>query len=195
MKDRPVSCARCADGAVRQLARMWFCAKHSRFQQMRVQARARGKAVPSYEALEAMTTICKGCGVQTHWLVSDGPRTRQATLQHDRSGAMRILCYSCNSRHEKLPGDQFYEVPPGQKRCPTCEAVKPIGAFIRDKSHPSGVKSSCRQCNNAKEVKYVARNKARVYERRRQWRQRRRAVLRNVEPVAFVLRPVVGEVS
>jgi hypothetical protein len=37
---------------------------------------------------------------------------------------------------------------PFEKYCPGCHRTKTLGAYIRDKSRPSGIKSRCRECIN-----------------------------------------------
>lgn len=169
----PAFCKWCDEWAVRKQGRIWLCAKHYRFQQMRVGAKRANKAVPSYEDLDEMLMSCAGCGVLMHWLVTDGPRSQQATLQHDRSGAMRLLCLGCNTRHAVHPRDEFYDVPAEHKRCPACHVVKPFSAFAVDRSRPIGLKSSCKECSRVQHRDWVARNREHVNARQREGRARR----------------------
>lgn len=166
-------CMWCDQPAARRQGRIWLCAKHYRFQQMRTRAKRDGKVVPSYSELEAMSTVCLGCAGQTHWLVSDGPRPRQATLQHDRSGRMLLLCLACNTRHTAHPGDEFYDVPSDHKRCGACKTVKPFSSFVTDRSRPIGLKSSCRECSCEHHREWVGRNREHVNTKQRERRARR----------------------
>ena len=88
-----------------------LCDRHRRFLQMRTQAGSDGKAVPSPEWFEREAPpdmVCPPCGVQMVWHKQTDPR-RVLTLQHDRSGRMRLICMSCNVRHASYPGDYFYD--------------------------------------------------------------------------------------
>lgn len=173
----PIFCKWCPRESVRRQGRIWLCAKHYRFQQMRVSARRDAKDVPSYADLEAITDlswmVCAGCGQKMHWLVSDGSRTLQATLQHDRAGTYRLLCLGCNTRHAAHPGDEFYQVGIGFKRCPSCASVKPFSAFAVDRSRPIGRKSSCRECSRGQHRRWVQQNRAYVNAKQREGRARR----------------------
>jgi rRNA maturation endonuclease Nob1 len=68
-----------------------------------------------------------------NWFASDG-RSTVISLQHDRSGDIRLMCHACNTRHAKMPGDLFYEVGPDKHRCPRCERILPLNAFWKDRS-------------------------------------------------------------
>lgn len=171
----PARCKWCDGKAARKQGRIWLCAKHYRFQQMRVRAKRDGKSVPSYQELEGMAMRCPGCGVPMHWLISDGQRSGQATLQHDRSGLMRLLCLGCNVRHAAHPGDEFYHVPHEHKRCGACGDVKPFAAFVTDRSRPIGLKSSCRECSRVQHLEWVSRNREHVNAKQREGRARRAA--------------------
>jgi hypothetical protein len=53
-----------------------------------------------------------------NWWLTEGSST-VITLQHDRDGTIRLICKGCNSRHHLHPGDSYYQMPRGHKRCPS----------------------------------------------------------------------------
>ena len=116
---------------------------------MRARAKRDAKAVPTRQEIEAMVPspfVCGGCGRDMTWLRGPEP-SRQVTLQHDRDGTLRLLCLGCNTRHSVHPGDSFYAIPAGHKRCPDCASVLPLTSFAVDRSRPIGRKSYCRDCS------------------------------------------------
>lgn len=120
--------------------------------QMRVCAKAKGKSVPSYKALDKMISglinmLCPECGHRMKWLRKDSPK-HVLTLQHDRSGKMRLLCFSCNTRHHYLPGDRFYTAPTGKRFCQDCKKFLPLASFFADRGLVGGVKTYCKVCSN-----------------------------------------------
>jgi hypothetical protein len=145
----PASCAWCERPSHIKQGRILLCAMHYRIGSMRSRAKRDGKVTPSREELELIVPsplVCIGCGKDMTWL--RGPLTsRQATLQHDRDGGLRIICLGCNTKHSVHPGDSFYVIPCGHKRCPDCEKVMPVGEFSVDRSRPVGRKSYCRACS------------------------------------------------
>lgn len=143
------ACAWCDEPAHIKQGRIWLCQKHYRFSSMRSTAKRDGKEVPSRNSLEAMVPapfVCGVCNREMNWLRDQGAST-QATLQHDRSGEMRFLCHACNTRHAQHPGDSYYDLPEGSKRCAKCERILPHASFAKDRSRPLGLKSSCRECS------------------------------------------------
>jgi hypothetical protein len=119
---------------------------------MRKQARANGKVVPAlsqlYDLLDKLDGMkCPACERPMNWWLTEGSST-VITLQHDRDGTIRLICKGCNSRHHLHPGDSYYQMPRGHKRCPTCETVKPLSEFyfIKTRGQPS---SRCRSCEKA----------------------------------------------
>lgn len=144
------------DGVV-QRTRNVYCEKHYRFYQMRQDAKHRGKAVPSITELDAMVQAvmvdgvmaCSHCRKPMGWRIGIVGRRSVATIQHDDSGAMRLLCGSCNFTHAWL-GDIFYDIPPGHQRCWACRTVKACADFWRSKHTKSGHASICRVCRYAK---------------------------------------------
>ncbi len=178
---RPALCAWCVRPATRKHGSAWFCARHYRFQQMRATAKRHGKSVPSYETLEMLAQCleCVGCGRAMHWLIADGPRARQVTLQHDRSGAIRFLCLGCNTSHSVHPGDEFYNIPPDHKRCPRCGDVKACASFFTDRTRgrrgQAPLRSLCKECGRVSNNEHRANNRARFNARQQEWRARRKA--------------------
>lgn len=148
-------CSQCSEPATKSRNQTYYCTIHYRIKQMRDDAKIDNKSVPSWEELlvlasrlvkEGMT--CQVCGRQMNWLRGEGIKT-VVTLQHDRSGDYRLICLSCNSRHQHCSGDSFYSIPEGQKSCTACKIVKPLAEFYRHKSNPCGVRSECKACSIA----------------------------------------------
>ena len=148
--DNPNGCAWCNRPAHIRQGRILLCAIHYRISSMRSSARRHGKAIPSRAEIEAMVPsplVCLGCEREMAWLRDKGT-SQQITLQHDRGGGLRLICFGCNTRRASHPGDSFYQIPAGQKRCPDCEQVLPLEAFVVDRSRPIGRKSYCRSCSS-----------------------------------------------
>jgi hypothetical protein len=149
-KDGGLVCKWCERPAHIKQGRILLCAMHYRISSMSSRARRDGKTAPSRAEIEAILPnpfICKPCGRPMNWVRDDGAST-QATLQHDRNGEIRIICLACNTKHAQHPGDSYYDLPGGHKRCPDCEQILPVDAFVIDKSRPVGRKSYCRKCSS-----------------------------------------------
>lgn len=152
-------CAWCDDDAHIRQGRIMLCAVHYRISSMRARAKRDGKSVPSRDEIESLISypfVCIGCEREMVWLRRDGA-SNQATLQHDRSGAIRILCLGCNTRHSNTPDDIFYDIPKESKHCPDCSKILPIEDFAVDKSRPVGRKSYCRSCSSDRFKKWSAK--------------------------------------
>lgn len=174
--------------------------KSYRIRQMRRDAHRNKKAVPTAEALEKLAELvasdgmkCPACRRAMNWLFKDG-RSTVVTLQHDRSGVIRLICKGCNSRHHLHPADTFYDLPEGHKRCPRCEAVKPVDAFYRLAT--GEIVSACRECERrsqlaryhrspeakrAKHQEWLKANREKVKEQRRKYQELNRARLTKQE--------------
>jgi RNase P subunit RPR2 len=158
-----MKCSHCPNQAAKVVSRVHLCPRHYRTQQMRSNARAKGKVVPSRELLEgllddmvASSMRCVGCSRKMNWLREDGAST-VVTLQHDRSGEIRLLCSRCNAQHRLLPGDSFYDVPAGRKHCPGCRTILPLSDFHRDRLTQSGVQTRCKACKKLQRAGGVSR--------------------------------------
>jgi RNase P subunit RPR2 len=124
-------CATCKAPAEASRGRARYCAKHFRFVAMRAFAKTRGKYQPTAAELEALIPpgmVCVTCQRVMNWLHTDG-RSTQVTLQHDRSGAIRLICSACNTKHQAMPGDLIYALPASSKFCQKCETVLPLASF------------------------------------------------------------------
>lgn len=155
-------CAWCERPSHIRQGRILLCAVHYRISSMRSRAKRDGKVAPDRREIEALIPspfVCECCGREMTWLRMKGA-SRQATLQHDRDGALRIICLACNTRHAQHPGDSFYHIPEGHKRCPDCEQVLPLASFAIDRSRPIGRKSYCRSCAAVRFKRWEARNAA-----------------------------------
>lgn len=152
-----MNCSRCQDAAVVVYRKVRLCAKHHRFSQMRSTARKHGKEIPTYEQLESLLSatagmVCKDCGRKMNWLRTDTASiSTQITFQHYRSGSMALICLACNTRHAKMPGDDYLALPKGHKRCPKCGAVKPLTEFGKGGFNKgvARIRPYCRQCVSA----------------------------------------------
>jgi hypothetical protein len=172
------NCAWCSDVAVRQSGRLMLCSRHFRFCRMRVDAKRRHLAVPTYGQLNALLSglgpdmACPTCRCAMTWTRAEGS-SRVVTLQHDRSGDVRLMCMGCNIRHWRIPGDEFYEVPVGLRRCPRCAECKPLEAFIPRKR--GGIAHSCRDCSKAKYREWCKANREKFNAYHRKYRANRKA--------------------
>ena len=149
-------CPRCGDEAYRKVGNQMLCKKHCRFQQMRTTANRRGLSVPTYSELEQLLSLlndmrCPHCTRQMHW-TSQEDSTCVASLQHYRDGAFGIISRSCNTRHAAIPNEaDFFAMKPGHKWCRLCRQAKPFADFSAGGDGTIlGLRSGCRQCNNAK---------------------------------------------
>lgn len=153
-----MKCAWCDRPSHIKQGRILLCALHYRMSSMRTRAKRDGKLVPSYAELEAAVPddmVCAPCRRVMTWLRDQGASI-QITLQHDRAGGFRFLCLGCNTRHGTHPGDTFYDLPKGSKRCPDCKSIKPISDFSVDRSRPIGRKSYCRGCASERHKEWRA---------------------------------------
>ena len=166
-------CKWCNSEAYCRQGHIWLCKKHYRFQQMRVTAKRHNKVPPSYEWLEQtwgeIGWHCPVCKRKVNWLSKEGTCT-VITLQHDRNGKMRFLCFSCNMRHASFSDDSFYTADPNRKVCTICKKSLPLDMFATDRG--AGViqkKSWCRNCANKKHNEWRIKNRERENAKRRQY--------------------------
>lgn len=58
------------------------------------------------------------------------------------------------------------DVPPGTKRCPACDTLKPVTDFYRDKARPGGYEAYCKICkrghNQTNNAAYYAKHRERL---------------------------------
>lgn len=156
MKQRTRRCA-CGEIACIKRSHTWLCERHYRIQSMRHAAKQRGVFVPSLDEMEAAVPLdmkCPHCKVQMVWRRKDGG-PQMITLQHDRSGEWRFLCMACNSHHAHHPGDTFYDVPKGHKRCPACQETSPLDNFHKSNAFASGHTPYCRKCMREKRLAQI----------------------------------------
>lgn len=146
------TCTHCGAPAVLVTQKLNYCTQHYRLVQMRHNCYSRKVAVPPLlvlakmmDDLIAVGIICQPCGRTMNWLAQENAST-VVTLQHDRDGGFRLICSRCNAQHRLVPGDEFYNIPPGHKRCPNCGKNKPLDQFYRDSSTVNGVQSYCALC-------------------------------------------------
>lgn len=168
-------CSWCAKPAHIRQGRIWLCAAHYRISSMRTRAKRDGKTTPTRQEIEALIPApfkCGACNRQMKWL-RHGGASSQATLQHDRSGTVRIICLACNTRHAQHPGDSYYELPDNHKRCASCDSILPHSSFDKDRSRPLGLKSSCQKCSHAAHTEWRIKNREYYNRKQRENRARR----------------------
>lgn len=162
---------------------------HRRMRFMRYQCKRYGKADPGLSKLEELAAglqqmKCPSCGIEMVWTCGrfdrSGIRKRVVTLQHDRDGTFKLICFSCNSRHFSFEGDSFYTAPAGMKQCAVCKQTLPLDAFPKDKSMFLGRFSNCRQCESQRYLAYYRRNAERCKERARRFYYQQKAQAQQV---------------
>lgn len=173
-----MKCKWCSSSATIKQGRIWLCDKHYRFQQMRVLAARKTKLVPEYSHLESMFATlhemqCPCCKEKMHLRGKHG-MSKVMTLQHDRSGNIRFMCLSCNTRHQHFDGDTFYTHDPSTHPCRDCGKVLPKDAFWKDRSRPLGIKSYCKECNNKRIKKWASNNRTKLRRKSREYRKSKR---------------------
>lgn len=145
---RRCSWAGCNAQSRGSVARDAYCVMHAALYRMRIASKQRGSSVPSRAELEGLVPSdgrCPICRREMCWTKAIDA-SRVVTLQHDRNGGHRLICSRCNTRHARMPGDSFYELPQGHKHCRGCNTAKPVGAFGRDARRVCGVRARCLEC-------------------------------------------------
>lgn len=175
-------CSQCDAPATLFYNQTNLCSIHYRVQQMRVCAKRWGKAIPSKEHLvELVAQIvaadmrCQVCGCQMNWLKREGHKT-VVTLQHDRSGEFRLICFSCNVKHQFHDGDEFYAAPANSKRCPACKLTKDKGDFYLFASTGKSA-STCKLCSRQKTLANYWTNREVRVQSMREYKKKRKAEL------------------
>lgn len=166
---RAEKCRYCDEPRSALFAKDVRCLPHARMDQMRYTARRRGLLEPSIRELEDLVRTsemkCAGCRLPMAWTFKMSERGRRGviSLQHDRSGALRLLCVRCNIRHSDHPGDTFYEIPEGKRFCGRCQTFRPLDQFPRNRAQPGGIGNPCRKCKADLEMN---RDRKAVYARK-----------------------------
>ncbi len=169
------TCRRCDEVAHIRPKSRWLCKKHYRFTQMRAKCKTLGKRMPSYEWLELesgrINDKCPSCHRIMNWLKGDGVAT-VVTLQHDRSGEMRLLCLSCNTRHAYYPDDMFYQRDEAQKWCPRCKQELALDNFKTKKRKSQWLdrETYCIQCNRDRQADWASKQARR--KRQAKWQSK-----------------------
>lgn len=149
-----------------------YCVKHYRFHNMKSRActsRKRSPLMAELELLVPVDMVCPPCGRKMNWLYEDG-RSTVITLQHDRSGEVRMICMACNVRHSRNPGDSFYKLRPDQWRCAVCKKIKDRSEFVRVGNRIG----ACLPCHNQRGKKWKEEHRERYNRLHREAEQRRR---------------------
>lgn len=126
-----------------------LCARHYRYERMRDGAHQTKQYKPSDAELDELlppNMKCRCCERTMNWFRKGGGSTT-VTLQHDRSGKVKLICFGCNVRHSTLPGDTYYKLPKGHWRCRICKNVKPLSEFPKRRDTVMGVNGACLPCN------------------------------------------------
>lgn len=138
------------------------CAICHKTDQMRRNAKVRGKVVPSFEwcedRLKASTKCDKPSCVKELTLVTPfgqkpgkGTLKDVASLQHNNDGSLGILCVGCNSGHmgSKL-GDAYFDLDVDEKLCPACDTIKSRASdFSKNAYKTDGISNECKPCASA----------------------------------------------
>ena len=132
---------------------------------------------------------CVYCGV-----VPTGRQRLEADhiLPLSRGGSNAIenivpACHACNVRKRDRTPEEFGaninfkrmssipKRPAGHKECSICKRMLPYSAYWKDKHHPLGIQSNCKECNYAKHKAYLAKPGKRAMRRAamKAWRIRR----------------------
>ena len=139
-----------------------YCEKHKRMSWMRRNSRGRGKAVPRFSELEALWPQDMICTVCRCKMVISANRARHViSIQHDASGAVRLICKGCNAKHGALPGDLFYQLTAETRYCQCCTKILPLSEFNIRRSTGDGYRHYCRSCTSIKNKRTHAARKAR----------------------------------
>lgn len=159
-------CSKCDEQGHRFQGERWLCVRHYRLGQMIYQAQRRGKYAPTPDELaalvreaEAAGMVCPHCKRQMNWAAKPRGYSTVVSLQHDRSGKLRLLCLGCNSRHQSFPGDTMYDYPPDWQFCPECQKAKPGDQFFRSQRTGRRI-SYCKPCQSKKNAAKWARARA-----------------------------------
>jgi hypothetical protein len=146
-------CTRCAAPATKRRGMRRLCLRHYRIDCMRECAKSKGKVVPSPVLLELLLDDliaggmkCPHCR-QSVVLAGNKGQANVISLQHDRSGVMRLLCLLCNNRHQAFPGDSFYDYQLDWKYCAKCSTAKHETEFYLNRT-TGRRKSYCKACKH-----------------------------------------------
>lgn len=173
-----IQCSLCDFPATQFHGRRKLCDRHYRLNNMVYRSRYRNQVTPTLAELELLIPAdmrCPTCLRTMNWLAKDGHST-VAAIQHDRGGAVRILCQGCNARHGKMPGDSFYSLPPGMKVCGKCGEIKTLDEFhLRSSSGFSRRAFRCKPCQAERDRKRYSANPDRMRAAARLSMQKHRA--------------------
>lgn len=129
-----------------------LCIRHARCIQMARSAKRAGKYAPTSAEMESLcqkakNMTCKYCGARMVWRVGAKEKRRNVvTLQHCPSGAIELICLSCNVKEGNSQHGRHYNMPCGKYICSTCKEMKDVSEFVKDSSITKGHKSECRKC-------------------------------------------------
>lgn len=138
------------------------------------------KRIPTREELSALLLArqaddmkCPACGQTMNWGdTSNRPAT--VSLQHDRSGTIRLICLRCNVRHQHYPADDFYTAPNDHKHCWGCGRTLALTEFWKSHTVSTHVCGQCKFCMAAKSAAYKKRNRAKLTKQEHERRLRKK---------------------
>ena len=159
----------CENEGKRKRGASWYCLKHARFMQIRDSCKISGKAIPSYDDLETLfpsDMYCPACGRKMN-LTKDEGAASVLTIQHDHNGGMRLMCQSCNSRHNAYPNDGYYKLPAGHKKCSICKKILPYSHFNLSAGTFAGRQLRCKECGREYANKWYHINKKPLTEKQK----------------------------
>jgi hypothetical protein len=141
-------CNKCGVKVLKRNRYGWVCDKHGRFIQMRFSSRYRNKKVPTFEELEELSKSlnCPKCQKEMVWRSPKGLNPDLVTIQHDRSGKVKLLCHGCNSKHSHLSDKVFYHLKLTEKYCNRCEKVKLKSEFWPARNTTDKCQTYCIPC-------------------------------------------------
>lgn len=147
-----MKCKWCDEKAYKRSGNIHLCAMHWRISTTRARAKYRGQEVPTREwfesAIKSLRNMeCIVCARRMNFLSKDGHSTVMS-LQHDRSGKMRLLCQGCNTRHAFYPMDDYYAKNGKEKWCAACAQYLPLDRFYVDRTRSGAPRSRCKPCQN-----------------------------------------------
>jgi len=162
-KFRPCSRPGCNERGILPNGTAAYCPKHMRTKKMMDGCKRHGKDNPGrkwldreLDKVEANGMRCPLCGCS---VVFKGNRSKVGnviSLQHDNDGNMRLICVTCNVKHQTM-GDSIYKHGPDKRRCNRCKEVLHRSRFGKFRNSERGRErehSYCRECNKARRRDY-----------------------------------------
>lgn len=150
------ACEVCGGEVYKSRNQVPLCVKHYRVLAWIKDSKHRGVTVPNWFQMEKIIPAdmkCPVCRKTMTWTRIEGT-SHIITIQHDRDGAIGILCFTCNIRHRGHSGDNFYEHCGSVKKCPRCKTVRPFEEFSEHPTTLDGRRGYCKSCQKIKNNEY-----------------------------------------